>query len=291
MYSFNRSKTVIHTTAKNDIKDLPITKMSEEFDIAYSEEMGKSKDTKLAKAKANAVVASFAETWGIKQKPWFWQQILAKIATWKLTKIGDKYDPKSLLTDNCKNDHFNKGIYRLCMYTKRSDLIKTQSSPEGLPYCSLVPLILAAFKKYKDIPYSAWNTDTLQLIVEEKLYEAMHQILDSSISTEDILAARSKGLEVKTGPQMGNLRSVKTTYMLYGVGHTCIGKLNNLAQAMYCQIWCAHPENRNKYMILDPNDWDNMPEPLVSTEVFDSLGSEEPYKTKEPITLVSDIDW
>jgi len=289
MYSFNRSKTVINTTAKNDIKDLPFAKLSQDYDTAYSIEIAESKDPKLAKAKANAVVKEFATTWGIQNKSWFWPQILAKISTWKLTKVGDKYDPKALLVDNCKNDHYNKGIYRICMYTKRGDFIKTQSSGDGLFYCSLVPLILAAFKKYKNIAYSQWDTGALHLIVEEKLYEAMHQILDPSVSSEDILKARDKGLEIKSGVHAGEMRSVKTTYMLYGVGQTCLGGLNNLGQAMYCQIWCAHPDSRNEYMILNPSDWDDMPEPLISTEIFTDTSSND--TSNSSVTLVSDIDW
>jgi hypothetical protein len=37
---------------------------------------------------------------------------------------------------------------------------------------------------------------------------------------------------------------------------------------MVLQTWAAHPQNRNEYMILDPNNWDNIPQPLVSKDIF-----------------------
>ena len=288
MYSFNRSKTVVHSTAKKSIQDLPIAKMSQDFDLAYSAAIAKGSTKSEAKAEANKVVAAFAATWGIKKHMWFWPQVLAHISNWKVSTVEGQYDPKSLLVNNCKTDNFNKGIYRICMYTKRGDFVDKQSSGDGLFYCALVPLILSAFKKYKDVPYSSWRTDGLELIVEEKLYEAMHQVLEDSVTVDDILEARDKGLEVKSGDKVGQLRSPKTTYMLYGVGNTCIGKLNYLAQAMICQTWCAHPMNRNKYMILDARDWDSMPEAYINDNPvplpFDS-------STNEPVEMVSDIDW
>ena len=36
---------------------------------------------------------------------------------------------------------------------------------------------------------------------------------------------------------------------------------------MVAQIWLAHPKHRCGDMILDPNDWDNMPQPLIDVDV------------------------
>lgn len=288
MYSFNRSKTVVHSTAKKSIQDLPIAKMSQDFDLAYSAAIAKDLPKSEAKTQANQVAAAFAATWGIKKHSWFWPQILAHISNWKVSTAEGQYDPKSLLVNNCKTDHFNKGIYRICMYTKRGDFVDKQSSGDGLFYCSLVPVILSAFKKYKGVPYSSWRADGLELIVEEKLYEAMHQVLDDSVTIEEILEARDKGLTVKSGNRVGELRSPRSTYMLYAVSNTCIGKLNYLGQAMACQTWSAHPANRNEYMILDPKDWDNMPPPHINDNPVQAAIIN---RDNEPITLVSDIDW
>jgi hypothetical protein len=44
-----------------------------------------------------------------------------------------------------------------------------------------------------------------------------------------------------------------------------IHSLPKLVQIMVCQTWCAHPNNRTQYMVLNPLDWDNLPEPLIQT--------------------------
>lgn len=36
---------------------------------------------------------------------------------------------------------------------------------------------------------------------------------------------------------------------------------------MLTQVWVAHPSLRNEYMVLDPVNWDQMPEPLIPTEL------------------------
>lgn len=284
MYSFNRSKVTVNTTAKKAIKDLPIAALAQDWDEAYAEAISNGKDKAEAKKLANAKVEEFASKWGMKNLTWFWPQALAHIATWQVDTVEGQYDPKSLLVKNCKEDMFNKGLYRLCMYNKRGDLLGTQSSGDNRFYCALVPLILAAFKKYKGIKYSQWRAQGLELIVEEKLYEAMHGILEAS--SEDILEARDIGLKIKSGDKIGQLRPTLTTYMLYGVGQTVLAELNSLGQIMYTQIWCAHPANRNEYMVLDPSDWDNMPAPLIEA---DPIAPTAP--TARTFLNVSDIDW
>jgi hypothetical protein len=47
----------------------------------------------------------------------------------------------------------------------------------------------------------------------------------------------------------------------------------DLAQVMLTQIWCAHPENRTKYMILCTHAWDHIPAPLISNNIFSKTES------------------
>jgi hypothetical protein len=49
---------------------------------------------------------------------------------------------------------------------------------------------------------------------------------------------------------------------------TALAWVPKLTGTMLCQIWVAHPSLRTEYMVLDPVDWDYMPEPLVSPEIF-----------------------
>jgi len=51
---------------------------------------------------------------------------------------------------------------------------------------------------------------------------------------------------------------------------TELGTVPKLVTTMLTQIWVAHPSLRTEYMILDPNNWDKMPEPLVGSEIFNT---------------------
>jgi hypothetical protein len=73
---------------------------------------------------------------------------------------------------------------------------------------------------------------------------------------------------------------------LTGVQDTELGGLPKLTQTILTQCWLAHPESRTPYMILDLENWDNMPKPLVSNEIFKELPKQEPIKTKEKAELL-----
>jgi hypothetical protein len=70
-----------------------------------------------------------------------------------------------------------------------------------------------------------------------------------------------------TGKQVGQTRPAESTWKLYGIQGTEIGGIPTLAQTILAQIWLAHPKHRRASMILDLNDWDAMPEPLIDGEV------------------------
>lgn len=67
---------------------------------------------------------------------------------------------------------------------------------------------------------------------------------------------------------------------------TALDKAPKLVGTMLTQIWVAHPSLRTEYMVLDPNDWDWMPPPLVTTEVFKP--ETKPVATSN---YVSDVPW
>lgn len=217
---------------------------------------------------------------------WLWlgPQLLAHLGRYKLPeKIDGKYDGMEFLKINVMGQPREEGIYRILVNTSRS-LIMTgsQTSPEALPYCSLVPMYLAAQKKYNKINYSSW--DNVEKLVEAKLYEAMNSPrLDKDTTNEELLEIRQAGLK-------GN--NATTAYRLVGVNDSVIKELGAYARTMVCQFWCAHPSNRHEYMILDPWDWDNIPRPLISTE---PVVSPEPKSNlrlpKKKVLDESDLPW
>lgn len=86
-------------------------------------------------------------------------------------------------------------------------------------------------------------------------------------SPEEVLEVRREGLLVRSGKTEGQVREPKSTWKLSGIGDSWLGQLPYLTQVQIAQIWLAHPDVRHQNMILDPEDWSRMPEPLIKTEV------------------------
>ena len=163
-------------------------------------------------------------------------------------------------------DPSNMGMYRVAMYGARGEFVENQNKVPGTMYCRLVPLILQAFRKFHNIPYSSWNRENIASIVPKDLAEAMTCDMPE-ISVEEALAARAYGLKFIKDPTKAP-RNPLTTSKLWGLSDPKIKQIPELARVMVCQIWVAHPSNRNNFMILDPTDWDAMPKPLIDTEVL-----------------------
>lgn len=200
----------------------------------------------------------FVEKYGIK-KAWSWlgPQLIAHLSRYTLPDKEEDgtYDAKKYLAFNITNDR-EKGLYHLLINLNASEIMASpQTSVEHLPYCALVPLYMAAQKKFNKVPYSKWSN--VNYIVPKLLHAAMlAPELPKELTLENILETRTVGLKG---------HSSNTYHSLIGIGHTELGKLPKYAQCMVAQIWCAHPSNRHEYMILDPYNWDNVPEPLVAT--------------------------
>lgn len=164
------------------------------------------------------------------------------------------------------------GLYRFLMLDSRGSYLTKQYSGDAKNYCSLVPLILSAFKRYHDIPYMAWNRAELKYVVNPDLCDAMlweDQTVPMLCSQKSrLLELRDQGLLWKSGEKVGTLRNPLYTHTLYGLKGTEFETVPDLAQVMLTQIWCAHPDNRTKYMVLAPHDWDQIPVSLINPTVF-----------------------
>lgn len=195
--------------------------------------------------------------------------IIAYIATkTEFTYTDSKIDSKTYIRDNFVHDEWHAGLYRFLMLDPRGLIISgTQYSGEYRSYSALVPLIMSAHKVMNDIPYSRWSKDGLRVIVNPKLADAM-LVEVPSFSKEELISFRNEGLIVLSGSKQGESRNPRTTHKLYGLSDPYFSALPTLSQVMLTQIWVAHPDNRTNLMVLDPNNWDAMPEPLESSEVF-----------------------
>ena len=190
-----------------------------------------------------------------------------------------KYSALQILRDNIGTDKHLKGIWKVVTKLKRSSLVKAQIAPAYSKYSSLVPLILAGLKEFQGIQYSEYELEGLEHIVERNLYDAMTCGFDpSSISIDRRLELLEIGTTTKTGNRAGTKVAPTSKWAPTGVTNTEIGTLPKLAQTMLLQMWVAHPTVRSSYMILDPSDWDIMPEPLVGNKVLTSIKADDTIK-------------
>ena len=195
---------------------------------------------------------------------WLMPQIITFIGNLPKYKDEDgKYCGLQFRNKNFKTDA-EKGLYRFLMVNERSSYLKLQYKAPHKQYCALVPLILYSHKLVDQTPYSSWSRDTLRFVVNSDLCDAMLAEIPP-ISKDELLRIRASGLVTTTGKP----KNPVTTHMLYGREQalSTIGDLPKLAKVMLTQIWCAHPENRTRYMVLSFNNWDRMPEELVKSEV------------------------
>ena len=195
---------------------------------------------------------------------WMLPQMIAFFGTFTPIKRDDGlYDARMTGQHNIGKDPWKIGMYKVVNNLRRSALVKTQNTSQYAMYSALVPLILSGFKKYQNIPYSAWSPEGLDILVDKNLCEAMLCPVPHDLSKKDILEAREVGLLIKSGAKMGEVSNPISAWRLTGIKGTKLQGLPALASTMLAQIWVAHPSLRSSYMVLDPRDWDAMPEQLI----------------------------
>lgn len=226
---------------------------------------------------------------------WMLPQIAAHYGAWELVWNQDKVDSMATAKHNMTTP-WDVGLWKVCTKLKRGSLVKSQINPEFASYSALVPLLLMGIKKFKGVPYHKWDITETTLLIDKNLREAMFWQPDDThvdfegmtpgeiqygLGSDRLLELREQGLTVKSGPHKGKKQAPTSAWCLRGMQGTELGKCPKLTGTMLTQIWVAHPSLRTEYMILDPNDWDWMPPPLVSTGIF---------KTQEISTSISDFE-
>lgn len=260
----NKSRFII---SKNDIKVFPF------------QDYSKLKDGELEDLAATHCLTGY--------NLWMLPQIQNLFGQFRVRKDDTgKYMAMAMLKDNIGNDPYMLGLWNVVTKLKRSSLVKAQANAQFSEYSALVPLILAGLKKYQNIPYSAWTAEGLEHTMDKHLYEAITCGYDNSLVPSRLVELRTQGLQTKSGPKAGEVKKATSSWCLTGVKNTEIGELPKLAQTMLTQIWVCHPSIRSPYMILDPQDWDNMPEPLLSSDVV-----AKKFYTPDTTVTQGDIPW
>lgn len=276
-------------TVEQELRKIPFDTLANEYDRIINE--GLDWNTYLSDKNGN---------WLLDNKilqiapDWLYPKLLTHFASFNLNyNVQNTYDKKinclDYLNDNMDfKDPWNKGLLLFMKIDKRSLTVKLQNKNPGLQYNGLVPLIMAAHKKYENISYNAWDRNTMKYILNSSLLEALNweattfEDLDYNsdeldgdafwnawgIPYEELMDLRVDALTYKSGNKKGQVKDPKSTYTVNSTAHPVFASMPTLVRIMAIQTWCAHPDNRHQYMILDLNDLDHIPHELVTSEIF-----------------------
>ena len=262
----------------NDIKDFPFEEYSE---------LNSSQLEDLSKTHYLTVHNS-----------WMLPQIAAHYGNWHHIWHEGKVDSIKTAKKNITSK-WDLGLWKVCTQLKRGSLVRSQINPEFASYSALVPLVLMGAKKYKQIKYSQWDIDSTTKLVDENLRDAMFwqpsegipgiipHCTNYGLGSEELLDLREIGLTIKSGLKAGAVQSPTSSWCLRGMRNTVLATAPKLVTTMLAQVWVAHPTLRTEYMILDPNDWDCMPQPLLDPQVWKAT----PTVTVRKVRETADLPW
>jgi len=210
---------------------------------------------------------------------WLLPQLVAHFGRWRLSSTGEE-----TVRQNCQSA-LDKVLWRLTRF-RRSYLIRTQTKQPD--YGQLTPLVLLGFKRSQSYSYEQFRElSGLKWLLEPELYKALVTTQITIPAKNRLLQIRDQGLIIKTGKNAGTQRNPEATWRLYGIQDTELGGVSELLQTMLTQCWLAHPKHRRETMILDPNDWDNMPEPLIDVDLIKPVE----VNNKPVSRAIRDVPW
>jgi len=199
--------------------------------------------------------------------------------------ISPKLTLSNLFKQKEDNIDWWVGLFKFLTMSPRKNILGELTQNKHTEYSALVPLILSAFKKYRDVQYSEWDWEDprIKVFVDKDILEALGSKYESVLE-KDILDMRHHSMLYKTGAKAGDFRTPVNTYSITGKSEGCL--LPRLRKIMECQVWVAHPSLRNNLMILDVNKLDSMPEVLVPEEIILNT------KKQKPVVVVEeDLPW
>lgn len=161
-------------------------------------------------------------------------------------------------------------ILSLANFAPRGEIMPdntTALKPEVLRFNASVPLVLSAFKQYRNIKYEDWNlkdTKFRELFLCKDFSELV-DARDSSFDREDLLDLREKACIVRS---TNSIKAPKAVTRVNRLGVPEFDELPRLAKLALLQLWVFLPEQVSEYSVNNPYDWDTKAEPLASSEVI-----------------------
>lgn len=178
-------------------------------------------------------------------------------------KLFDSVDPRAVA--------WWKGALKYLVQTPRKSILDSVSQIKQPENSALVPLALAAFKKFRKVGYSEWDYSdkVIEAFIDRNLLGSIFVEIPEFLP-EELLECRRIASEIKSGAKAGSFRTSAMMYNIYSIGDAEFDRLPNYTKVMLLQTWIADPKVRSPYMILDPVNIDNIPEPLEPMSISES---------------------
>jgi hypothetical protein len=220
---------------------------------------------------------------------WLPYQLISYFGNWKAIKVGDKYNATATLRSNFSD--FNMGVALLAIAPRKAlfDKAPKQFKQYNSSINPLVPIILAGFKQSQGIKYSEWSVEGIDKLVGVPLADVMTCSMPQ-LQVGELLVIRSQCITDMLGPRAGVPNNPVSTVKLNKSETTPLAVVPKLARYIAIQTWCAHPANWTANTLLDTTNWDNRPEPLVTSDLLSTAAEVKPKWTSK-IVLDSNMPW
>ncbi len=177
-----------------------------------------------------------------------------------------------------------KSFLRGFATTNFSDIVESKMKL-GI-FNQAVPLILYAHKQYNNVPYEDWWDGDMfvqnalgkylqwvpKMRLELEFDTTFEKCADKNFSFEEVRAVAAT--------DKYDIRHPYTSYKCNKVGTATFDVLDSGARRMLLQLWIWNAAKRNKWMILNWSNWDDMPE---AVDVIESSPASAFTKEEEAV--------
>ena len=250
---------------------------------------------------------SLAELKWHQNASWILPQLLALLGSkLPLAKVDGKYSASASLRairDAVTEGHltFSTGIpinmpqllgmFNVLNIRRRGDIIPAtwkQSGGEGARYGTAVPLILSAFKEYRNIGYSEWDWSdpNMKHLVDVHILDMVPYFgVGCGFDRDKLIEFREAGRVIGSGVKAGTKKSISTATTLNGLLDPDFKALPRLVKILSCQTWVYSPECRHKFAITNLMDLDTPAPLLVETDLIEEHPELQPFNPHNPWNL------
>lgn len=165
---------------------------------------------------------------------------------------------------------FVLGLLRVLNRNPRGDILGTgtrQSSEEGSRYSAPVPLVLSAFKQFRNIGYEEWDWNGIESLSDldwfmdkDCQYIVEHRGADMSVWDPDSLLQFREQANYNQKP----LHQVTTANKIQD---SKFMKLPRIIKLLLLQLWVFHSSIRHPLAITNLENFDEPAKPLVDSEI------------------------